>query len=1276
MSKYLDYEGLKHYNDKLNAELASLEAKLNENIIKNPEKTYLAYQGDVFNTAKSTNFQPAEGVVIDWGDGTTFVCIGTDAPITHNYTDGINCHLISISGATSIGYYWFANYAGILSAALGNTITVIDRGAFAYCSNLIQITIPETVNTILGHAFERSGLRNVIIPKSVTEIGAYAFSQTALRTIAILGNITSLGDNAFSLNSDLTDISIYGNIDLLAGGCFRQNTRLKNLGIYGNIGVCEEGSDFTACYDLSTVTFRGNVEEVPSFSIGKKLREVRFLGTVKTIPGGVFGECPKLQILYFSDKTPAKIGKSSYTDNIFTYTKKIVVPKDAIDTYKSAVGWSEYADKIVYEVDSSDLDKAITDLDVDNIAYKNKANTFGAVQEFAEDLLLYPGTKLRDYDDNYFDFYKFQKRTGSSTFATINLPDGSGTLALIEDIQALNIQNGTGLDSLVQKYSGEVDATHFGNTCNGESAAIFGEANFNSGNRTLISGKMNRTSAPNSLIVGLGNGRGIDADPTIDVLSGEQLFVFGALNSVSNGNGNAVLGAENILSDVRYSTIIGRGNIIDNTSLYEGKCVVGRFNNQKPDTMFEVGVGDYNNRVNGFEVYKDGRAKVNTAPKDANDVVRKLELDTKYDKAGGTIGGNVVITGDLTVNGTQHINNTENLNVENAMIYSNANGATLATNGGIGIKKNATDVYGIVYDPTSDSVKLGIGKSDANGRFTFNANEGQPVAIRDDSAQLTNNHIIKWDSTNHKLVDSGKSVDDFVNLTDNQTISGIKTFSNAANFKGATSIDGLVTAKAGITTTKIESTTGAGSYDVRSGQFTNGSAENVIKLPQKAGTIALDGDLVTTPITETETVVVDTTTVNFALDAEHDTGMYVSAENAISLSSTQLQWNDGRQKYKVIWDGVEYICYVQSTTNPKYNDDGTYGYYDWQILGNGNNKLNCYNKDTNIYPFAITQDRWKNSAEWLIYATTSTAATHTIKVIKVEGTYKKVTPEYQYDYLSMLKNGRSNNTLLHGYSLDDDGLSAGILSGDGNQYVNDVPVGDNYDRHLVIFGDANRVHRYEATGESHDATIMGLFNELHLKGTGFVRAPSISGAYNILTNNTKWLAPFVTGYSNSITANKGTIHPDAVFGSKNKLTYDGYTTYGLNLVGGNNHTIKNVTASLITGLGNTVECLDADKYIGANIVGGQQNTVNHGRVIIGGGGNTSDRNNQFIAGTYSAANEKAIVKIGNGTKDARANAFEVLDDNRAKVFGTPTENNDVLRYQDTAVEVETSLMGA
>ena len=40
----------------------------------------------------------------------------------------------------------------------------------------------------------------------------------------------------------------------------------------------------------------------------------------------------------------------------------------------------------------------------------------------------------------------------------------------------------------------------------------------------------------------------------------------------------------------------------------------------------------------------------------------------------------------------------------------------------------------------------------------------------------------------------------------------------------------------------------------------------------------------TVPISETETVLVPETTLTFALDAEHDTGMYVSAKNAISFT--------------------------------------------------------------------------------------------------------------------------------------------------------------------------------------------------------------------------------------------------------------------------------------------------------------------------------------------------------------------------------------------------------
>lgn len=219
-------------------------------------------------------------------------------------------------------------------------------------------------------------------------------------------------------------------------------------------------------------------------------------------------------------------------------------------------------------------------------------------------------------------------------------------------------------------------------------------------------------------------------------------FVYVAQSNISLPNK-----IEEFTDDVIYSTDIGA--TIDTTekwTLADGSIVENISCKRKIPIIAGEGVivdADSTNKYIQISIDKD-------------------VLDTKYDKTGGTIGGNVIITGDLTVNGTQHINNTENLNVENAMVYSNAKGATLATNGGIGIKKNATDVYGIVYDPTSDSVKLGLGKSDGNGNFTFNKDEGEPVAIRDDSSKFTNEHLAKWDATNKKFVDSGYLVDDFV----------------------------------------------------------------------------------------------------------------------------------------------------------------------------------------------------------------------------------------------------------------------------------------------------------------------------------------------------------------------------------------------------------------------------------------------------------------------------------------------------------------------------------
>ena len=135
-------------------------------------------------------------------------------------------------------------------------------------------------------------------------------------------------------------------------------------------------------------------------------------------------------------------------------------------------------------------------------------------------------------------------------------------------------------------------------------------------------------------------------------------------------------------------------------------------------------------------------------------------LDTKMDKSGGIFTGNVGVQGNLSVSGTIITKDTETLKVQDNVIVTNANKIELLDLSGLAINKNDTQTYGIMYDVVDDSVKLGLGSIDSYDKFTFNEGEGSPVATRSDSSSLTDNHLLKWDATNNKLVDSGYSAED------------------------------------------------------------------------------------------------------------------------------------------------------------------------------------------------------------------------------------------------------------------------------------------------------------------------------------------------------------------------------------------------------------------------------------------------------------------------------------------------------------------------------------
>ena len=133
-----------------------------------------------------------------------------------------------------------------------------------------------------------------------------------------------------------------------------------------------------------------------------------------------------------------------------------------------------------------------------------------------------------------------------------------------------------------------------------------------------------------------------------NIVNGNYTHVEGSENSVSASTNNGhVEGLKNTISR-NYGHVGGLSSEVSGTGAFaHGNCVeankffqtaFGQYNDPEytdggKTAIFQIGNGNSNvDRRNAFQVLWDGRAVVQTSPKSANDVVRKIELDGKLDK--------------------------------------------------------------------------------------------------------------------------------------------------------------------------------------------------------------------------------------------------------------------------------------------------------------------------------------------------------------------------------------------------------------------------------------------------------------------------------------------------------------------------------------------------------------------------------------------------------------------------------------------------------------------
>ncbi|MBR6423542.1 MAG: leucine-rich repeat protein [Bacteroidales bacterium] len=232
--------------------------------------------------------------------------------VSNTYQDGLG--IIQFDGPIQeIGSSAFFRCYKLQTVRLPEGLETIGTFAFEECKNLTSITLPNTLTTLSQCAFESTGLTTIHIPESVVSISPLGVFSGCNDLASFTGKYIS--DDGRSLIDGSTLLAI-------------------------------------APAGLEVYTIPCNVNRVPSMVIAmySDLKTLIYPATATTI--GQIYKCTGLDSVIFEATTPPTIKIGGYfggapfrlflsSDNCTIY-----VPAEAVEAYRAAEYWSDYAARI------------------------------------------------------------------------------------------------------------------------------------------------------------------------------------------------------------------------------------------------------------------------------------------------------------------------------------------------------------------------------------------------------------------------------------------------------------------------------------------------------------------------------------------------------------------------------------------------------------------------------------------------------------------------------------------------------------------------------------------------------------------------------------------------------------------------------------------------------------------------------------------------------------------------------------------------------------------
>ena len=265
------------------------------------------------------------------------------------YISGIS----SIKGALSLADFIGSSHQAVSGTFNNNDITKVNSGAFAYCSSMTEVNLPNC-ETVGANAFYSClSLLSINLPKCIN-ISASAFGQCTRLSSINLPLASNIGEGAFATCVSLSQISLPACSYISANSVF-YNCTTK---LYVDLPACTSlGSDvFRYAYGLESVSLPvcSSIGD-RTFTFCRKLSYLN-LPKCEVIGGRAFCSCYNLLSLYLGGSSLCTLLSTSafsstpiggYTTSTSGVYGSIFVPASLYDSYKSATNWVTYSDRFV-----------------------------------------------------------------------------------------------------------------------------------------------------------------------------------------------------------------------------------------------------------------------------------------------------------------------------------------------------------------------------------------------------------------------------------------------------------------------------------------------------------------------------------------------------------------------------------------------------------------------------------------------------------------------------------------------------------------------------------------------------------------------------------------------------------------------------------------------------------------------------------------------------------------------------------------------------------------